>query len=179
MAKRGYEELLALRLTNEQAASAQRHGVSVLLDNIRSLYNVGSVFRTADAMLVKEVILTGYTPVPPRKEITKTALGADVTVPWRYMQSPVDAVRSLQENGVRVYAVELTDDARRFDELRSDDFPCCLVLGNEISGVGEDVLALCNGSVEIPMYGVKHSFNVAVAAGIAIVAAVEAWRKLG
>jgi tRNA G18 (ribose-2'-O)-methylase SpoU len=140
------------------------------------MYNVGSIFRTADAMRVERVILTGYTPQPPRPEISKTALGADLTVPWSYERSITDAIVALRHGGTTVIAVELTTTsvpvANLSTLLPAASPSCALVLGNELTGVSDEVLALCDGAVEIPMYGVKHSLNVAVAAGIALYEAI-------
>ncbi len=173
-----HDELLAERLTNEEALAAERHPVSLLLHNIRSLYNVGSLFRTADAALAQKLIICGYTPAPPRKEIEKTALGAVDSVPWEYHGNTVDAIVALRKQGVRVFALELTSDSRSVYSFEKADFPLCLVLGNEITGVDDDVLSVCDGAVDIPMYGVKHSLNVSVAAGIALFEAVAAWRRV-
>lgn len=171
-----HDEILQQRLTNEIALGAERHPVSLLLHNIRSLYNVGSLFRTADAALAQKLHICGYTPAPPRKEIEKTALGAVDSVPWEYHASSMDAVVKLRQQNVKIFALELTDNSRSVYKLEKSDFPLCLVLGNEITGVDDDVLAMCDGALDIPMYGVKHSLNVSVAAGIALFQAVAAWR---
>jgi tRNA G18 (ribose-2'-O)-methylase SpoU len=168
MRKLIHAEILERRITIEEALAAGRHPVAGVLEDIRSLYNVGSCFRTADAMLLRKLVLTGYTPSPPRKEITKTALGATESVPWEYMRDPVEAIRKLKEEGYRVYALEITDTSIPLDNLEKIDFPVALVVGNEIAGVGDATLAECDGAIEIPMYGVKHSLNVAVAFGIAM-----------
>ncbi len=178
MRKLLHAELVEQRLSAGEADRAERHPVALLLHNIRSLYNVGSMFRTADAALAAELILCGYTPSPPRKEIEKTALGAVDTVPWSYQQSTACAIASLKERGYTVLALELTDKSRSYDEFCANDFPLCLVAGNEITGVDDDILALCDGAVQIPMFGVKHSLNVGVAAGIALFEAVRGWRGM-
>lgn len=174
-----HDELLALRLAPESARAGQRHPVSALLDNVRSLYNVGSIFRTCDAALVRELILTGFTPAPPRREIEKTALGATETVPWQYFSTPVEAITHLKNNGTRIIVVELTDAARPYTALAPADFPCCFVFGNELTGVSPELLRAADDAVEIPMYGVKHSLNVAVAAGIVLFEAVNCCIKSG
>jgi tRNA G18 (ribose-2'-O)-methylase SpoU len=173
-----HDELEALRLSNETALAAERHPVSLLLHNIRSLYNVGSLFRTCDAALAQKLILCGYTPAPPRKEIEKTALGAVDSVPFEYRASSLEAIMSLRAEGMRVYGLELAAGSRSIFSLAKEDFPLCFVVGNEIAGVDDEVLAACDGAFDIPMYGVKHSLNVAVAAGIALFQAVAAWRSL-
>lgn len=173
-----HSEILQERLTEEQSLAAARHPIALLLDNIRSSYNVGSIFRTADSAMAKEVILTGFTPHPPKKELEKTALGAIDSVPWSYFQSPIEAVNSLKERKIKIIALELTDKKRQYDSLALDDFPCCIVLGNELTGINPQVLNLCDDAIEIPMYGVKHSLNVSVAAGVALFEAVKIWRQL-
>jgi 23S rRNA (guanosine2251-2'-O)-methyltransferase len=173
-----HDELLHQRLTSEQAQAHPRHPISLLLHNIRSLYNVGSIFRTSDAGLVAKLYLCGYTPHPPRKEIEKTALGAVDTVPWEYFADTKQAVKRLQSEGVKIFAVEMTSESRSVYSLRDSDFPMCLILGNEITGVDDDVLEMCDGAVDIPMYGVKHSLNVSVAAGIALFEAVQRWKSI-
>jgi len=172
-----HTELLAERLTLAEAQSVERHPITLLLHNIRSLYNVGSIFRTADAGLAQNLLLTGYTPTPPRKEIAKTALGADQTVAWQYFSTTQQAIEHLRQQmpAVTILAVELAECSRSLYELSRADFPLCLVLGNEITGIDDDILALCDGAVEIPMYGVKHSLNVSVATGIALFEAVRVW----
>ena len=178
MKKLIHSEILVERLSIEEATTIERHPVSVLLSNIRSLYNVGSMFRTCDAALVQELILCGYTPHPPREEIEKTALGAVDTVPWKYHKKEENAILELKEKGIKVIALEITDKKKNYDELIYQDFPLCIVLGNEISGIDNNVLDLCDNAIEIPMYGVKHSLNVSVAGGIAIFEAVRIWKKL-
>lgn len=178
MRKLLHAELSAQRLSTEDVAAVQRHPIALLLDNIRSLYNVGSIFRTADAALASELVLCGFTPSPPRKEIEKTALGAVDTVPWSYYRRVADAIADLKSRGYTVLALELTDNSRSYDALQEPEFPVCLVLGNEVTGIDDSVLAMCDGAVQIPMYGVKHSLNVGVAAGIALFEAVRCWRAL-
>jgi tRNA G18 (ribose-2'-O)-methylase SpoU len=139
-----------------------------LLDNIRSLYNVGSMFRTADGALVRHLYLCGFTPTPPRKEISKTALGAAETVPWSHHQNPLDAIRELRGGGVRVCVLEQTTSSIPIYDLRPQDFPLCLVVGNELTGVSAPVIAEADLAVDIPMFGMKHSLNAAVAFGVAL-----------
>ena len=173
MKKLVHADLSQRRLSESDAATIRRAPIVLVLQNIRSLYNVGSMFRTADAMRVERIVLTGYTPTPPNESIAKTALGADRTVPWTHVSSTVDAVKALRDAGYHVYAVELTDTSRDVATLSAADLPLALVLGNELSGVSDDVLACCDDAVEIPMYGVKHSLNVAVATGIVLYAALH------
>ncbi|MBK9247155.1 MAG: RNA methyltransferase [Ignavibacteria bacterium] len=177
MKKLSHAEILPLRLTPEAALENNRHPIILLLDNIRSLYNVGSIFRTADSALVAQIILCGYTPHPPRIEIEKTALGAVDTVPWRYEKDAASVIRELQADGWKVFAVEITDSGRQYDSLEYSDFPAVFVLGNELVGIDQTIVAATDGAIEIPMYGVKHSLNVSVAAGIVAFEAVKAWRR--
>ena len=166
--KLAYEEILAERLTEENALDAERHPVVGVLEDIRSLYNVGSCFRTADALLLERLVLTGYTPFPPRKEISKTALGAERSVPWEHAPSSTDALKKLRADGYTIWGLELAEGALSIDLLDSLPDRIALVVGNEIGGVRSETLALCDGALAIPMYGVKHSLNVAVSFGIAM-----------
>jgi 23S rRNA (guanosine2251-2'-O)-methyltransferase len=153
---------------------SEKTPVVVVLDNIRSMHNVGSVFRTADAFLIQAIYLCGYTPQPPHRDIHKTALGATETVAWRYFTTAVSAVASLKEEGYAVFAVEQVENSvslLQFAEDRSGaqhSRPLAVVFGNEVQGVEVDVLSLCDGSVEIPQWGMKHSLNISVAAGIVL-----------
>lgn len=177
MRKLLHGEILEQRLTTEQAKSVTRHSVSVLLTNVRSLYNVGSIFRTCDSARVSELILCGFTPHPPRKEIEKTALGAVDTVPWRYFKHAHEAIETIRAEGNTIFAVEIAENSRTYTSLNAADFPCCLVLGNELTGIDDDVMSRCDSALEIPMFGVKHSLNVAVAAGIVIFESVNAFHR--
>lgn len=173
MKKLLHNDILSERITLEMAKSYTRNKISVMLCDIRSMYNVGSIFRTGDSAFVKKIYLCGFTPAPPRVEIDKTALGATETVPWEYYKNAAEAIEKIKAEGEKVFALELTDRKRLYTSLDKDDFPCTIVLGNEISGIDDSVLKLCDDSIEIPMYGVKHSLNVSVAAGIAIYEAVR------
>lgn len=147
------------------------------LHNIRSMHNVGSAFRSADAMGIKGIVLSGYTPFPPRAELSKTALGADETVEWYYFEHSGDVLAKLNSEKYNLVALEQTHTSIPLQYL---DLPSnnriCLLLGNEISGVDEELLAACKQVVEIPQYGNKHSLNVSVAAGIALFALHELFR---
>ena len=168
MRKLTYEEISCRRFTLQQLRQEERFPIYVLLDNIRSLYNVGSIFRTADGARIKKLFLGGYTPHPPRKEIEKTALGATHSVPWEYVQNPLPAIRNLKSQGIRVAVLEHTDTSVPYYSLQRDDFPLCLVVGNEITGVSKEIIAETDRAIEIPMYGMKQSLNAAVAFGIAV-----------
>ncbi len=176
MKKLLHAEILEERLSPEESKEVDRFPVSVMLDNIRSLYNVGSIFRTCDSARVAKLIMCGFTPHPPRKEIEKTALGAVDTVPWQYEKDILKAIKEQKELGVKVIAVELTDEKREYTDLKPEEYPICLVLGNELSGISDEVLAACDDAIEIPMHGVKHSLNVGVAAGITIFESVRIWK---
>ncbi|HET6256811.1 MAG TPA: RNA methyltransferase [Puia sp.] len=167
MRKLGMDEL-DRKSVNEFRAS-EKTPVVVVLDNIRSMHNVGSVFRTGDAFLIRGIYLCGYTPQPPHRDIHKTALGATETVGWRHFTATADAIRSLKEEGYAIYAVEQTEGSMRLNELSAAMAgPVALVFGNEVSGVDQAALVLCDGSVEIPQLGMKHSLNVSIAAGIVL-----------
>ncbi len=143
--------------------------VAVVLDNVRSMHNVGSVFRTADAFLVSAIWLCGYTPQPPHRDIRKTALGATETVEWHYAATTLEAIAALREKGFRPFAVEQVENSIPLHEFSSRHTgKLALVFGNEVGGVGAHVLEQCEGSLEIPQYGMKHSLNISVAAGIVL-----------
>lgn len=141
----------------------------IVLDNVRSLNNVGSIFRTADAFLVEAVYLCGITATPPHREIHKTALGATESVAWRYFESAAEAVAELKTQGYSVVSVEQADEAVTLDSfVATPGRSYALVFGHEIRGVSEEVVNLSDACIEIPQYGTKHSFNVAVSAGIVL-----------
>lgn len=178
MKKLLHAEILKERLTNEESHLVVRHPLSLMIVNVRSLYNVGSIFRTADSARISELILCGYTPYPPRKEIDKTALGSTESVPWSYYKTTIEAIKDIKSKGIKVIAVEITDKKRNYDSLTKSDFPLCLVLGNELTGLDDKTLSECDDAIEIPMYGVKHSLNVSVAAGIVTYEAVRIYKQL-
>jgi len=167
MKKLTYQEITARRLSKQEIQETERFPIYTLLDNIRSLYNVGSIFRTADAVRLQRLYLTGITGHPPRKEIDKTALGAVETVPWAYQENPLEVIKSLKRQKVKIIVLEHTSHSIPYDEL-SIDFPLCLVVGNEVFGVQEKIVELSDVAVEIPMYGTKQSLNVTVAYGVVI-----------
>lgn len=143
-----------------------RH-IRLLAHNIRSLWNVGSFFRTADAFAVEKVYLTGYTGTPPRKEISKTSLGADEWLPWEHAEDPATVLRALKADGWTIVALELTPDAVDINVYEPPD-KLCLVLGHEVTGVSDELIDLCDVALQIPMLGKKESLNVAVATGVAL-----------
>jgi 23S rRNA (guanosine2251-2'-O)-methyltransferase len=179
-----YEEIQQQRLTEAEAAGSERRlPVIAILENIRSLYNVGSIFRTSDGAHLEAIYTVGYTPHPgdpserARKEIEKTALGATRTVPHQHFETIEEAIAaardhppapSLKRRGsFKVAALEITSNSRSVFELSPEDFPLAIIIGNEITGVSDEAIALSNFTLEIPMLGAKHSLNVAVAFGIA------------
>jgi tRNA G18 (ribose-2'-O)-methylase SpoU len=157
------------RKTVEEFKQAEKTPVIAVLDNIRSMHNVGSVFRTADAFLIEAILLCGYTPQPPHRDINKTALGATETVDFIYFDTTVNAVIELKKNGYKVYAVEQTEGSVSLEKfVTSIEDKVAVVFGNEVEGVAGEVLKLVDGSIEIPQLGMKHSLNISVAAGIVL-----------
>lgn len=157
------------RKTVAEFRESDKIPVIVVLDNIRSMHNVGSVFRTADAFLLQGIYLCGYTPQPPHRDIHKTALGATETVQWKYLASTQEAVQELREAGYQLWAVEQVENSiplNRFDA--NQPAPLAVVFGNEVSGVDAEIIKACNGCIEIPQLGMKHSLNISVAAGIVL-----------
>jgi len=141
--------------------------IRLLAHNIRSLWNVGSFFRTADALGVEKIYLTGYTATPPRREISKTAIGAEEWIEWEYAKDPLEVIAQLKAEGWKLVGLELAEDAISIQDFLPFD-KVCLVVGHEITGVPEEILAKCDDTVAIPMHGKKESLNVSVAAGIAL-----------
>jgi tRNA G18 (ribose-2'-O)-methylase SpoU len=141
----------------------------IILDDIRSLNNIGSVFRTSDAFLVEKIFLCGITATPPNKEIHKTALGATETVSWEYFENVLEVIEKLKSEGVKVYAIEQVESAIFLQDFEiENDQKYALVFGNEVFGVAQKAVEICNGTIEIPQLGTKHSLNIAVSAGIVI-----------
>ncbi len=148
---------------------AKKTPLIIILDDIRSLNNIGSVFRTSDAFLIEKIYLCGITATPPNKEIHKTALGATETVAWEYQKSVLEVIEKLKADEVSVFAIEQVEEAIFLQHFEVDkNKKYALVFGNEVFGVNQDAIALCDGSIEIPQLGTKHSLNIAVSAGIVI-----------
>lgn len=157
------------RLTLDEFKESAKMPLTVVLDDVRSLYNVGSVFRTCDAFRVERVCLCGITATPPNPEIHKTALGGEDSVAWTYHSSALDAVRQLQAEGCFVYAVEQAEGSTKLQSLQVGHAGrYAVVFGNEVKGVRQEVVDACDGCIEIPQFGTKHSLNVSVTAGIII-----------
>ena len=157
------------RLTVDEFKAADKLPLIVVLDDVRSMYNVGSVLRSCDAFRVEEVLLCGITAVPPHPEIHKTALGAEDSVSWRHYGSAMEAVAELKSRGVRVMAVEQCEGSTMLNDFTPEEGRrYAVVLGNEVKGVHQEVVDACDGCLEIPQFGTKHSLNVSVTAGIVV-----------
>lgn len=155
------------RKSVDEFREAEKSPVILVLENIRSMQNVGSVFRTADAFLAEEIYLVGYTPQPPHRDIHKTALGATETVKWSYFQSAAEAIDSLRAKGFKVYGIEQVENSISLETFqRAPHDKVALIFGNEAEGVEQETLLRCDGCIEIPQLGMKHSLNISVAAGI-------------
>ncbi|MDR2228029.1 MAG: RNA methyltransferase [Flavobacteriaceae bacterium] len=155
------------RVDIETFKQSEKIPVIVLLDSIRSMNNVGAVFRTADAFIIEKVVLCGITPQPPHREIHKAALGATESVDWYYKKDVTDALQKLKSEGYKILAIEQTTGSIALNEqIISKDEKYVVIMGNEVDGVSDEALALCDGFIEIPQLGTKHSLNVSVCAGI-------------
>ncbi len=164
------------RLSPREFKIAEKTPVIIVLDDVRSLYNVGSVFRTADAFRAEAIYLCGITATPPHREIHKTALGAEETVGWKYFKTAEEAVRELKNKGWAIIAVEQADKSIELHRFKpGEKAKLALVFGNEVSGVSESVLKLIDHCVEIPQIGSKHSLNISVSVGVVV---WEVWKKL-
>ena len=156
------------RMSDADFKEAPKKPIIVVMDKIRSMHNVGSVFRTADAFLINGICLCGFTPQPPHRDIHKTALGATDSVDWMYYEETADAVNALKEQGYKVYAIEQTEGSIPLNQFEKDDQPIAFVFGNEVDGVDQTVIELCDGVIEIPQWGMKHSLNISVAAAVVL-----------
>jgi 23S rRNA (guanosine2251-2'-O)-methyltransferase len=156
------------RLTVDEFKLAKKQAVVLVLDNVRSLNNVGSAFRTADAFLIEEIILCGVTGCPPNKEIEKTALGATSTVNWRYFKTTHEALEHLKQKEYKLFAVEQAENSIALNEFDARSEKIALVFGNEVYGVEQEVIEACEGVIEIPQIGTKHSLNISVSVGIVL-----------
>ena len=155
------------RISVDEYKSSEKSPLIIIADNVRSMHNVGSIFRTSDAFLVEKIYLCGITPTPPHREIQKTALGATESVDWQYAENTLDVVNQLKKEGWTILALEQTTNSVMLDELKVEKGEkIAIVLGNEVEGVNQEVINLCNKAVEIPQFGTKHSFNVSVSCGI-------------
>jgi len=168
MKKLTHDEISKKRTTLDNIDKVKKVPVYVVLNSIRSSYNVGSIFRTSDGTMIEKLYLCGYTPFPPNKQVLKTALGATESVKWEHVDDAVELVKKLKSDGIKICALEQTNKNIPYYNVNSNNFPLCLIVGNEITGVSQDLIDLCDFSIDIPQYGIKQSLNVAVAYGIAI-----------
>lgn len=163
------------RITIEEFKSAKKTPITIVLDNVRSALNVGSVFRTADAFIIENIILCGITITPPDKAIRKVALGATESVNWQFEQETADAVVKLKKKGYYIIGIEQADKASQLNNFNFIKTPIAIILGNEVHGVAQNVIDMCDEIVEIPQFGTKHSLNVSITAGIVI---WQFWMKI-
>ncbi len=176
MKKLSHEEILKIKPSVEEVKKKKRNDFFVLLDNVRSLHNVGAIFRTSDAALVKKIFLCGITGFPPRNEISKTALGAEEVVPWEYFDDPVEAIKNLKDEGVKIVAVELARGSVDYEDANYD-FPVCFVFGHEVEGVSNEVMEYADMAVTLPMLGRANSLNVATCCGIILYDALSKFNR--
>ena len=163
--KRKNDELKAVRPTLEEVMGIPRLPISFLVENIRSVHNVGAIFRTADGIGAEKLYLAGYTAYPPRQDLKKVSLGAEESVPWEHFENPMDAIKIIKSKGISIIALEQTRISKSIYDFNWK-FPICIILGNEVKGVSEDLLNVSDDCFEIPMKGIKQSLNVSVAAGV-------------
>ena len=156
------------RKSVDEVRESEKLPVIAVLENIRSAYNVGSVFRTADAFLLHSLYICGYTAYPPHKEIRKTALGAEDSVSWKYVKNIQEAIEEIRQAGYKVYAVEQAEESWKLGSFAVEEEKVAVIFGNEVTGVEQSTIALCDGVIEIPQLGMKHSLNVATAAGVVL-----------
>ncbi len=163
--KRTNDELKATRPTLDELQNIPRLPISILVENVRSVYNVGSIFRTADGFGAEKIFITGFTAYPPREDLHKTALGAENAVPWEYISNPIKAANKVKNMGIKLALVEQTRISKSISTIEVD-FPICFIVGNEVTGVSEELSSIADIHIEIPMRGFKQSLNVSVATGI-------------
>ena len=156
------------RVSPEEIQAAKKHPIIVILDDVRSMHNVGSTFRTCDAFAIEELYLCGYTPAPPHRDIHKTALGATETVAWKNFTTTIEAVTAARAAGYKILAVEQAHGSTMLNTLNWQHEKVALVFGNEVTGVNDEVLAAADGCIEIPQWGAKHSLNISVSVGIVL-----------
>jgi tRNA G18 (ribose-2'-O)-methylase SpoU len=171
-----FNEIFERQPNLDELHEIKRMPLYTLAENIRSMHNVGSIFRTSDGVSLSKLFLSGYTAQPPRKEIDKTALGATDSVPWEYYNNPLEVLRKLKKQGVQIVALEHTSKSESYSDYKYS-FPTCLVVGNEVDGVSQEVLSLADAAIEIPMKGIKQSLNVSVAYGIVIYHILDKYLK--
>jgi 23S rRNA (guanosine2251-2'-O)-methyltransferase len=164
------------RISISEFKQAQKTPVIVVLDNVRSMNNVGSVFRSADCFRIEAIYLCGHTPIPPHRDIAKTALGATETVAWKYFDTTIQALHALHENKTQIIAIEQVHNSISLEKFSIDtNTTYALVFGNEVDGVDQEVIVQCHSVIEIPQSGSKHSFNISVSAGIVLWQFYKQW----
>ena len=163
------------RINIDEFRSAKKTPITIVLDNVRSALNVGSVFRTSDAFLIENIILCGITCTPPNKEIRKAALGASDSVNWEFEKNTIDAVTRLKRSGYHIFGIEQANKSSKLNNFTLANQPIAIIMGNEVNGVSQDVIDICDEVLEIPQFGTKHSLNISVTTGIII---WELWKKL-
>ena len=163
--KKSHDQLKADRPTIEELKFIPKLPISILVENVRSVYNVGSIFRTADGFGAEKIFLTGFSPMPPRKDLSKTALGADESVSWQYNEDSISTAKALKQKGYKLLLIEQTFESQSIYDI-DIEFPVCFILGNEVSGVSEGLSELADFKSDIPMHGIKQSLNVSVACGV-------------
>lgn len=176
MRRLSWDEIV--RPTTEEVAALPKHPIRLVVHNVRSIHNVGSVFRTSDAARIKHVHLTGFTGTPEHKDLHKTALGAQDAVSWSHHEEAVPLLQELRAEGYTIAALEQTDESEHLADVSSGIYPLCLVIGNEVRGIDDSVLEVADLAIEIPQYGTKISMNVGVAYGIAVYTLVRRYRRV-
>lgn len=156
------------RLSPDDMHQAEKHNIIVIMDDIRSMHNVGSAFRTSDAFFIESLYLCGYTPQPPHREIHKTALGATDTVNWQHFETTINAVEQAKNNGYKIIAIEQAHNSTPLNEYQWSKENIALVFGNEVTGVNDEVMQLADACIEIPQWGSKHSLNISVSLGVVL-----------
>jgi tRNA G18 (ribose-2'-O)-methylase SpoU len=174
MQKKSMEELERSDLPTFK--NQEKFPLVIVLDQVRSGLNVGSIFRTADAFAIEQIVCIGYTPCPPHREVLKTALGSADSVKWSHAENVKEELSAWRQKGYQIFALEQVHNSIPLQEWNEIAHPTVLILGNEVAGVSEEALALCDGSIEIIQYGTKHSLNVAVSGGMAIYHIVTQWQ---
>ena len=163
------------RINIDEFKNADKTPITIVLDNVRSALNVGSVFRTSDAFLIENIILCGITATPPDKEIRKAALGSTDSVKWEFFENTIDAVNKLKTEGYHIIGIEQADKSTMLNDISLPKKPIAIIMGNEVNGVAQEVIDVCNAVIEIPQFGTKHSLNISVSTGIVI---WELWKGL-
>ena len=156
------------RMNIEEFKNTEKTPITIVLDNVRSALNVGSVFRTSDAFLIENIILCGITATPPNKEIRKAALGATDSVKWEFFENTIDAISRLKTEGYHIIGIEQADKSTMLNDISLPKKPIAIIMGNEVNGVAQEVIDACNAVIEIPQFGTKHSLNISVSAGVVL-----------